>query len=903
MYVSHFGFHRQPFHSADAGRAFFVSESIRNILPQLLHALRSDLGIAVLTGVPGSGKTSLLRHIQQQISNEGRAIVCSGASLGTSTELFSVLLEASRKRAGTTELSRTATSASSLQETRSEILEQIRRSAELWGPVMLLIDDAQLVPLPVLNELRACTEEEWNGRDLVRCLVSAPIAFEEQLARAEYAEFSRRIRCHAFLQPLKSSESLRFLQEQIELVGGRLSQVFTASALELISTAAAGIPRCLSLLADESLVVAMQDDELITSEKSVRGALGRLQHLPYHWNASPDSDITDTSTDISHEEQPVSTLQQQAVQSSGNAGVMEFGIRRVDQSGSMASTLTTDREPKSNFASLAPGVVEFGGPTTRSNAAVDASSAHERTVTATELFTSVEADSAIRSEDLNSGFAAEANAHDVSFLPTAAENPRTSVPELNLSATIAEQAAPAAPAANVESATSFEVGRRFFAESSSDSVSIENFEDSEIVDLLHSEIASMNPEPSGFESQPPAHRDPVTSGTGIDGLEIYWIDGNAHISIPEPAADDIDLNFSEDVLVSAQTWTGTDETETEQQLGVPGDSTYVYTPTTDFIDLGDSRQSVCTPVFDRYTWIALGREIPPGIASSGLSTRLGMSAIPGTPATIQTGIPFESMPKRIQSLSIDHIPVTRTTDDVLLDQIRKNSLDIESGSFVALQPEPDAASHVSEVPALKLWHDGQLIFPEATESESVHEQESELTQPVSSSRATPSTTPSPMAAGGFFTLPISVDRIEWDLRALDSADDSDVFPIVETLAGLRAEMREFQQTGRTLEIERSGRESGTADSHQITGAEPASDNLLSRAKRRLDEQTSLDASTVVAVQLASAESRPLRDTSESANAPHKLEAEELSGKTLQLNRLFTRLWDTRRRDARDIANP
>jgi hypothetical protein len=104
MYVSHFGFHRQPFHSADAGRAFFVSESIRNILPQLLHALRSDLGIAVLTGVPGSGKTSLLRHIQQQISNEGRAIVCSGASLGTSTELFSVLLEASRKRAGTTEL-------------------------------------------------------------------------------------------------------------------------------------------------------------------------------------------------------------------------------------------------------------------------------------------------------------------------------------------------------------------------------------------------------------------------------------------------------------------------------------------------------------------------------------------------------------------------------------------------------------------------------------------------------------------------------------------------------------------------------------------------------------------------------------------------------------------------------
>ena len=95
MYETHFGFHRQPFQSADASRAFFVSESIHSILPQLLHALRSDLGIAVVTGPPGSGKTSLLRHVQRQLANEGRALVCSGASLATSADLMAVLLQAS----------------------------------------------------------------------------------------------------------------------------------------------------------------------------------------------------------------------------------------------------------------------------------------------------------------------------------------------------------------------------------------------------------------------------------------------------------------------------------------------------------------------------------------------------------------------------------------------------------------------------------------------------------------------------------------------------------------------------------------------------------------------------------------------------------------------------------------
>ena len=190
MYEAHFGFHRQPFQSADACRAFFVSESIHEILPQLLHALRSDLGIAVLTGVPGSGKTSLLRHIQQQFAKEGRVIVCSGANLGTSADLIAALLQASRMTGGTETTTKPVAIERAMQGSRSSALDNMKRTAELWGPVLLLIDDVQLVPLPVLNELRACTEEEWNGRDLVRCLVSAPISFEEQLARQEYADFA-----------------------------------------------------------------------------------------------------------------------------------------------------------------------------------------------------------------------------------------------------------------------------------------------------------------------------------------------------------------------------------------------------------------------------------------------------------------------------------------------------------------------------------------------------------------------------------------------------------------------------------------------------------------------------------------------------------------------------------------
>jgi type II secretory pathway predicted ATPase ExeA len=135
MYETNFGFHRQPFQCADLTRAFFISESIRSILPQLLHALRSDLGVAVLTGPAGVGKTSLLKHLQMQLAHEGRAILCSGAGLETPTEVLQTLQAASLLKAGES----SSESASSVAvRSRWTVVEQMRKTTEFWGPILLL---------------------------------------------------------------------------------------------------------------------------------------------------------------------------------------------------------------------------------------------------------------------------------------------------------------------------------------------------------------------------------------------------------------------------------------------------------------------------------------------------------------------------------------------------------------------------------------------------------------------------------------------------------------------------------------------------------------------------------------------------------------------------------------------
>ena len=305
MYETHFGFHRQPFQSVDPAKLFFRSESIRGLLPRLTRCLRSSLGIGIVTALHGAGRSTLLRYLKTSMEHEGRTVFVSGSSLVSTSSLHQLLMHCAVSHAGaglTIESVPTEVS-------RWSVSELLRRSMDFWGPVLLLIDDVHLAPVSVLNELRALSEEDWQGRTLVRILVSAPVAFEVDLSRPEYENFSHRIRCHEFLQPLTTQESFEFLKRQIESAGPQLVSTFTEQALELIVAASEGLPRSLCLLTDEALAVAAEGELRPVAEDCVRAALNRMKHLSCHWNTTVLESFDDEQAwEMSgHDDQQVTT--------------------------------------------------------------------------------------------------------------------------------------------------------------------------------------------------------------------------------------------------------------------------------------------------------------------------------------------------------------------------------------------------------------------------------------------------------------------------------------------------------------------------------------------------------------------------------------------------------------------
>jgi len=354
MYEKRFGFHRKPFQSILTDQDYFESESYQEIKPTILHAVRSDLGVAILTGPAGIGKTVTLEHFRRMLESDSQVIVLRGGTVRSAGDLLYLLHR--RLINSTPDVVSEPQDAHRNTVQRWEVVDRLQRVSDFWGPVVLLLDDAHLAGADVFSELRCLLEEEAGGRRLVRLLIAGPLVLEEVLAEQSMSDFSQRIRTHVFLQPLRSTESVQYLNQQVQNCGGNPSAIFEREAIERIVAAADGVPRCLNLLADESLMVCENDDLDRVTVGVVNKALTRLQHLPYSWNVSLfGSDSEDDDDEMS---EAIEIGASAIAGSSRHEFVASNGVIEIGGSSPAANSSASFAQT----TSLPENVVEIGAP-------------------------------------------------------------------------------------------------------------------------------------------------------------------------------------------------------------------------------------------------------------------------------------------------------------------------------------------------------------------------------------------------------------------------------------------------------------------------------------------------------------------------------------------------------------
>ncbi len=257
MYENFYGFLEKPFHIAPNPKYLYFSSKHQNALTYMEYGIREGAGFVLLTGEIGTGKTTLIRYILNQIEAEMDVAVIFNTNVTSNQFLELVLREF--------ELEVIANDKPKNLETLYQYLIQKYARKE---KVLLIIDEAQNLSDDVLEEVRMLTNLQTDDNLLLQIMLVGQPELKAKLKRPSLAQLNQRIGVNYHLMPLTHEETGVYIASRLEKAGGS-PDIFTADAVKVIFNATNGIPRLVNLLCDHALVYGYADELKIIDQSVI----------------------------------------------------------------------------------------------------------------------------------------------------------------------------------------------------------------------------------------------------------------------------------------------------------------------------------------------------------------------------------------------------------------------------------------------------------------------------------------------------------------------------------------------------------------------------------------------------------------------------------------------------------
>ena len=262
MYEEFYGFNKKPFTLVSDAEFLYMGKTHSTAFAMLEYGVLSQAGFTVITGEVGSGKTTLIKHLLGQLTDEEVKVGLINNTRRNMGELLPWVLNAFN-------LDYREQNPVALYDSFSKFLGEQHEKRQR---TVLIIDEAQNLDAQVLEELRMLSNlNATNDQFLQMILVGQP-ELRTTLSSPEMMQFAQRVVADYHIAALTVQESIAYIKHRL-IQAGATQDVFTPHAYVLIHAASRGVPRLINILCDTILSFAYGDDIYMIDEDYVRDVL------------------------------------------------------------------------------------------------------------------------------------------------------------------------------------------------------------------------------------------------------------------------------------------------------------------------------------------------------------------------------------------------------------------------------------------------------------------------------------------------------------------------------------------------------------------------------------------------------------------------------------------------------
>lgn len=267
MYELFYNFTAEPFRLSPDHRFCFEHNSYGKARAYLAYAFKRAEGFVMITGRPGTGKTTLIGELVESLSTDKVVtanLVCTQLQADDLLKTVAYSFGISPTEAGKAEL---------LQHL-SILLHSLHREGRR---ALLVVDEAQDLSSSAMEELRLLTNIQFNGQPLLQIFLLGQPELRDLILSREMEQVHQRIVAASHIEGLEADETEAYVIHRLSKVGWQGDPAIDRAIFPLIHRFSEGVPRRINLICSRLFLLGSVEERHAIEVKDVSVVIGELQ--------------------------------------------------------------------------------------------------------------------------------------------------------------------------------------------------------------------------------------------------------------------------------------------------------------------------------------------------------------------------------------------------------------------------------------------------------------------------------------------------------------------------------------------------------------------------------------------------------------------------------------------------